>query len=114
LSIGARAGLCAELTEQAGRFLVHLVNYKSDSSAKNVVIRLRLTAGNRVRSVTLANPEQEHELPLPFDQQDDIVTFTVREVKVYQIAVVTMQQRSFSKTPGGQMPVSLKLVDPLM
>ena len=114
LSIGARAGLCAELTEQTGRFLVHLVNYRSDSPAKNIVIRLRLPIGSRVRSVTLANPEEEHELPLPFDQQDDVVTFTVHEVKVYQIAVVTMQQRSFSKTFGGQVPVSLKFVDPLM
>ncbi len=91
LAIQAGRGLYSELTEQPGRRLLHLVNYRADSSAKNIVIRLCLPAGCHVKTVMLASPERKHDLQLPFNEQGGGVTFTVPEVSVYEIAVITMK-----------------------
>jgi len=86
----AAAGLCAEVTEQPGRRLVHLVNYRDDGPLEEVSVRLRLPAGKSVSGVTLAGPEHD-DLPLPFRQEADAVTLTVPKVNVYEIAVVGMK-----------------------
>ncbi|MHC4596099.1 MAG: hypothetical protein ACYS9C_10750 [Planctomycetota bacterium] len=85
------AGLYSELTEQVGRRLVHLVNYRTDEPAKNVVIRMRLPAGSHVKTVTLASPQRKRDLQLPFKEQGGVVAFTVPEVRVYEIAMLTMK-----------------------
>ena len=91
LSIQAGPGLYSELTEQAGRRLVHLVNYRAEHSVKNVVTRVRLPAGCHLSKVILASPERKNDLQLPFKEEDGIITFTVPEVSVYEIAVLTMK-----------------------
>ncbi|HUT93923.1 MAG TPA: alpha-amylase family protein [Thermoguttaceae bacterium] len=91
LSIEGPPGLCSELTEKSGRRIVHLVNYRSDEPARKVVARVRLPAGRRAKAVTLASPERERDTELPFEQASDVVTFTVPEVAVYEIAAVTME-----------------------
>jgi hypothetical protein len=91
LVVQAAPGLCSELTEQASRRFVHLVNYRADDSAKNIVTRMRLPAGCHVKTAMLASPERDGDLNLPFEEQDGIVTFTVPEVCVYEIAVLTMK-----------------------
>ena len=91
LSVQSQPGLCAELTEQAGRRLVHLVNYRSDGAVKNVATRVRLSADRRAGTVKLVSPERKGDLDLPFEQDGGVVTFTVPEVGVYEIAVVTAE-----------------------
>lgn len=91
LSVQAEPGVLCELTEQAGRRLLHLVNYRAGKPAKNIVTRLRLPAGCHVKTVMLASPEREHNLQLPFVEQDGIVTFTVPEVGIYEIAIISMK-----------------------
>ena len=91
LAVQAAPGLCSELTEQAGRRLVHLVNYRTDEPVKNVVTRVRLPAGRHVKTVMLASPERRSDLQLSFEEQDGIAAFTVPEVRVYEIAVLTMK-----------------------
>jgi hypothetical protein len=88
LSLQAEPGLCSELTEQPGRRLVHLVNYRADEPVKNITISLRLPAKRHVKTVTLAGPEREHDIILTFKEQDGIVTFTVPQVSIYEIAIV--------------------------
>jgi hypothetical protein len=92
ISIQAAHGLCAELTKQPGRRLLHLVNYRMDDPAKDVQVRLRLPLGRRVRDVTLISPERQNGLEVSFQQRDDLVWFVVPQVRVYEIAVVTMQK----------------------
>lgn len=87
---GALPGLCAELTEQQGRRMIHLVNFRS-SAVKGVRVRLALPAGHSVQDVKLASPEHESDIAVPFDQSKDEVTFTVPEVGVYEIAVVKLK-----------------------
>jgi hypothetical protein len=87
----AALGLCAELTEQSGRRLVHLVNYRSDAAIEDVKVRLRLPAGRRVESVILASPEREGEIDVPFQQEGRSVSFTVPKVGIYEIAAVNMR-----------------------
>ena len=91
LSADGPPGLCCELTEKSGRRMVHLVNYRSDGPARGVEIRLRLPPGRRARAVTLTSPRRESDLPLPFEQQSSLITFTVPEIAVYEIAVVNTE-----------------------
>jgi hypothetical protein len=91
LSIRAGAGLCSELTEQPGRRLVHLVNYKADNTAKDVPVHLLLPSGRKVEVITLVSPEHQSDLEVSFQERDGMVTFSVPQVGVYEIAVVTMR-----------------------
>jgi hypothetical protein len=88
LEVDGPHGLCAELTQQPGRRMLHLVNYRGDQPARDVRVRLRLPAGRRPKSVTLASPEHAADRPLPFREQEGVVTFTVPEGRVYEIALV--------------------------
>ncbi len=90
LSVQAEAGLCTELTEQPGRHMVHLVNYRPDP-AKDIKINLHLPAGSHAATVTLASPQRRTDLELTFSEQAGAVTFTVPGVSVYEIAVVKMK-----------------------
>jgi hypothetical protein len=87
----APLGLCAELTEQADRRLVHLVNYCSDGPIEQVEVHLRLPLRRLVESVKLASPERESELDVPFEQETGTVSFTVPKVGIYEIAVVSLR-----------------------
>jgi hypothetical protein len=80
--------LCAELTEQPGRRLVHLVNYRSDATPHQIEVAVRVPAGRRAKSVTLASPDRPRDLPRALSQERDVVRFTVPEVKTYEIAII--------------------------
>ena len=83
------AGLCVELTEQPGRRLVHLVNYRSDSPARDIAVAVRLPRGARAKGVRLASPEHEADIVLPFHvEESGVVQFNVPTVGVYEIAVI--------------------------
>ena len=84
------AGLCAELTEQQGRGLVHLVNYRSDGPIRDVAVSLRLPRDRRVERVTLASPDHNADRSVPFEQQGGVVRFTVPELRIYEIAAVDL------------------------
>jgi len=84
----APAGLCAELTEQPGRRLVHLVNYRGDGPMGGLDVAVQLPPAARARGVRLASPDRALDLSVPFEQSTGAVRFTVPEVKVYEIAVV--------------------------
>jgi hypothetical protein len=90
LQAKVREGLGAELTEQPGRRLVHLVNYRGDGPLQDISVRLRLPEGKRVRQVTLASPERDDRLSVPFQEEAGGLRFTVPRVGVYEIAIVTM------------------------
>ena len=89
-SVRGPHGLCAELTRQLDREMVHLVNYRAGEPAREVKVRLRTFPGRQVRSVRLASPEHEKDMPLPFQQAAGEVAFTVPEIRTYEIAVVEM------------------------
>lgn len=80
--------LCAELTEQPGRRLVHLVNYQMGAPVKDVAVRVAVPKGKSAKSVTLASPEHSGDIQVPFKQERDAVLFRVPAVGVYEIAVV--------------------------
>ncbi|MBN2313718.1 MAG: hypothetical protein JXM79_07290 [Sedimentisphaerales bacterium] len=91
VSVQAQHGLCSELTEQPGRRLVHLVNYRDDGPVKHVSVKLRLPDGRHVKAVMLVSPERKNDLELDFQEQTGIVTFSVPQVETYGIAVVTIK-----------------------
>jgi hypothetical protein len=85
----APPGLCLELTDQAARRMVHLVNYRQDGPVTQIAVKVRVPAGKKVTSVALASPEHEKDLTCQFQQQGDEVSFTVPGVGIYEIAVVS-------------------------
>jgi hypothetical protein len=88
-SIEAEQGLCAEFTEQPGRLLLHLVNYRGPNNpAKNIKISLCSAGFGKVEKISLVSPEHKNNIELPFRQKDGTVTFTVPKVATYEIAVV--------------------------
>ena len=91
MSIQAGSGLCAELTEQPGRRLVHLVNYQLGNPAKDISVQLRLPPGRSVKAVTLVSPERENDLEVSFQEQDGLIIFRVPQVHVYEIAMVATE-----------------------
>ena len=94
LSVQGPHGLCAELTEQAHRRMVHLVNYREGEPALGVKVRLRIAAGQQVHSVRLASPEHDKDILISFRQADGEVTFTAPEIRTYEIAVVEMAAKT--------------------
>jgi len=90
LSIQSDSWLSSELTEQADKRLVHLVNYRKDDSIKNIVITLRLPAGRQAETVMLTSPERQNDIQLRFETHQDRVKFIVPQVSVYEIAVITL------------------------
>jgi hypothetical protein len=91
LSIAAPPGLCAELTEQTGRRLVHLVNYRSDAPAENVAVTVRLPAGRSAQQVVISGPQRNDDVALLFQEQAGAVTFTVPTVRVYEVARIVLK-----------------------
>jgi hypothetical protein len=84
------AGVCAELTEQQGRRLVHLVNYRLDEPIGDIVVSLQLPKGLRAKRVILASPDRDADRTVPFEEQGGNVRFTVPELRIYEIAVVEL------------------------
>jgi hypothetical protein len=82
------AAVCAELTEQPDRRLVHLVNYDAANPVMDTVVRVSLPPGRVAKAVTLASPEHTADITIPFQHVTGGVTFTVPNIGVYEIAVV--------------------------
>jgi len=89
-SIEAPLGLCAEVTQQKDRRLVHLVNYRPEPVA-DVHVRLRVPSRRQVARVALASPGREKDIALAPERETDAVSFIVPSVETYEIAVVDLQ-----------------------
>jgi len=84
-------GLCVELTERGDQRFVHLVNYREADPVRHITVRLRVPDGRRVRKVVLAGPERGQDLHIAHVQEGRFVTFVVPQVKIYSVAVVSLQ-----------------------
>jgi hypothetical protein len=91
LSVRAPSGVCVELTQQPGKRLLHLVNYRTNEPVRDIGVSIRLPASRGVRSVIFASPLQAADVGLPFAVREGRVEFTVPSVDVYGIAVVTTE-----------------------
>jgi hypothetical protein len=89
LSVRACPGICSELTEQAGRRILHLVNYRGDDPIEDIVVAIRLPVAHQVKTVMLASPERQDDIKLPFEVQGRLVKFALPVVNRYEIAVLT-------------------------
>jgi len=89
LMVNGPQGLYAELTEQAGRRLVHLVNYKTDAPARSVEVRVQLPAGKRAKGATLARPGYEKDRDLEIREEENAIKCVVPAIEIYGILVVS-------------------------
>jgi len=90
LAIRSSPGLCSELTQQTGRQLVHLVNYRS-GPVTNIHVSVRLPDGCRPQRVTLVSPERPEGITLAFQVREACAEFQVPQVTTYEIAIVEAQ-----------------------
>jgi hypothetical protein len=88
ISVNAKPGVCMEVLAQPNRRLVHLVNYRSDGTANDIAVRLKLPQATIVRNVVLTSPEGKDDMELAFTQKEGSVAFTVPTLKTYEIAIV--------------------------
>jgi len=89
LTVEGPSGLCAELTEQPGRRLVHLVNYRTDTPARNIEVTVQIPEGMQVKNVRLARLEHDKDADLEIRRQEKTITCVVPAIDVYGIIVVT-------------------------
>ncbi len=89
LTVEGPSGLCAELTEQPGRRLVHLVNYRTDTPARNINVTVQLPEGKQPSNVRLVRPEHDKDANLAIRRQEKAITCVVPAIDVYGIVVVT-------------------------
>ena len=92
MDINAPAGLYMELTGQKDRYLLHLVNYKTDTPCKDVSVRMNLPAKTRVKSVSLASPERQNDLKIEFTKAKGGINFKVPQVRIYEIAIIEFRR----------------------
>ncbi len=76
-----------EVTRQARRTLVHLVNYRPEVPAANIRVRVR-GGWTKTPPVRLASPETPADASLPGVLRDGNVEFVVPSVGTYAIAIV--------------------------
>jgi hypothetical protein len=91
LSIHADSGLCSELTEQPGRRLVHLVNYRNENPIKNVLVNMCLPSGCNVEAVLLTSPERKRDMNLRYEEEGNRVKFAVPTVNIYEIIIIQIK-----------------------
>ncbi|GMU22871.1 MAG: hypothetical protein AMXMBFR13_29550 [Phycisphaerae bacterium] len=89
-TVDAPAGVCAELTEQANRRLVHLVDYRPDGQLSDVRIRVGVPAGRQVRRVTIHTPGRPAAEPA-FQQEGQVAFFSLPRAQVYAVAAVAWE-----------------------
>jgi hypothetical protein len=91
ITIDGPPALCAELTSQPNRRLVHLVNYDPVNPVENVGVHVRVPKDRRARIVLLTDPKQEKDTEIPAEQHNDLATFVVPKVATYAIAAVVLE-----------------------
>lgn len=89
---------------QPGRVLLHLVNYDRDEFPNkqlkgpelerpkpvgNVSVNFRLPDGVHATAVTVSSPDDNQTRTLKFQQQSGRVTFTLPDITVYAVIVIT-------------------------
>jgi hypothetical protein len=89
------------------RLMVHLVNYKRDTTPAqglqgaalerplpqdNVAVRLKLPAGSRVKQVSLVSPEEPEPQRVKFKQTGRTLSFRVDRILVYTVAIVELRR----------------------
>ncbi len=90
LSVRGPHGLCAELTEQADRRMVHLVNYRAGEPARGVEVRLRIPQDGRSARSAWPARSTRRTFRCRFGKRPAKLTFTVPEIRTYEIAVVEL------------------------
>lgn len=77
--------LCQQ--QEAGRVLVHLVNYNAEQTIQDVSLALRLTAGEP-QSAQLLVPTEPQSQQLPVRFENGCYRLTVPQLKVYAVVVL--------------------------
>jgi hypothetical protein len=89
---GTPVGLCAELMEQPGRRLLHLVNYRRNEPVADCQVDVALPPGKEPKQVLIFSPERSAPIPLAFSCEGNRVRFCLPQINVYEIAVIEFDE----------------------
>jgi hypothetical protein len=89
LKIDSPDCVTAELLKQkdSNRIILHLVNYNYNEKCKDVKVKLLLTENKRYK-VTLYSPDIKESIELPSKYINNILSFNVPEIKIYDLIVI--------------------------
>jgi hypothetical protein len=73
--------------ERPQRVLLHLVNYNTQQTIKNVAVKVRLKTG-APQSVRLVSPDPAASCAIPFEAAPQGCSFVIPELKVYAAVVI--------------------------
>ena len=71
--------------------IIHLVNYREGNMLANIPVDVRLDQGRKAAAVKLVSPDREGGQTLEFTQSGDRCRFTVPQLKIYDVIVVSQQ-----------------------
>jgi hypothetical protein len=89
LEVEAPDWVAVEQVQKDNRVMVHLVNYRSQNTLSNLPVDVRLDAGKSVSSVRVVSPDREGSQELKFSVEGGRCRFSVPELKIYDVIVVT-------------------------
>lgn len=81
-----------ELTEQAAKMMLHLVNYNTrrEELVKDIGVSLKIPKGKQVQELLLLSPDRGGSESLPFTVKDGRVVFIVPRLEIYDLGVVKL------------------------
>ena len=91
LRVDCTGPVCAELTSQPGRRLVHLVNYDPRKPVENIRVTICIPSDQRAKSVLVADPLRDKDATIPFEQEGRRVRFVVPKLSIYALAAIQTQ-----------------------
>lgn len=92
LIVDTPAPVCAELTSQPGRLLVHLVNYDPQKPVEKIIVTVGVPRRSKPTRILVADPQQEKDVEIPFETKGNRVHFVLPKLSVYAVAAVQMEQ----------------------
>lgn len=94
LNVTAPDWVAVEFTEQQpkNRYLVHMVNYKVAPPVLNIVLKLQVPPGKRLKHVVAESPDALKPLTLRPLQQGGTATVTLPKLDVYSVLVFQLEE----------------------
>lgn len=91
--VDAPAWVTMELAEQrpSGTWLLHLLNYRPEAPVSDIVARLRLPEGAKLKTARLLTPDEAGERKLTSSGHGEAIVLKLPPLKLYQLAVLELE-----------------------
>jgi hypothetical protein len=90
LAIDSPDYVAAELLKQkdTGKFMLHFVNYNANETCSDIGVDIRMPENKNGFTITLYSPDMKEPVSLSYKYADNKLSFTVPEIKKYDLIVI--------------------------